>query len=70
MGQISTWKRAALDNISSAFERRGRVPDTLSPADIVKLHSKIKQLVLERDFWPMPQFNCSGREAKNGEQGS
>lgn len=21
-------------------------------------------------FWPMPQFNCSGREAKNGEQGS
>ena len=22
--QISTWKRAALDNMSSAFERRGR----------------------------------------------
>ena len=68
--QISTWKRAALDNMSSAFERRGRAPDTPSPADIEKLHSKIGQLVVERDFWPMPRTNCSGREAKNGEQGS
>ena len=25
-GQISTWKRAALDNMTSAFERRGRDP--------------------------------------------
>ena len=48
--QISTWKRAALDNMSSAFERRGRAPDTPSAADIEKLHSKIGQLVVERDF--------------------
>ena len=33
-GQISTWKRTALDNISAAFERLGRSPDTLSSADI------------------------------------
>ncbi len=32
--QISTWKRAALDNMSSAFERRGRAPGTPSPADV------------------------------------
>ena len=80
--QISTWKRAAIDNMASAFGRRGPDPDTPSPADIAKLHSKIGQLVVERDFlaplvhvsmhcrqW-MPRFNCSGREAKNGEQGS
>ena len=48
--QISTWKRAALDNISSAFERRGRAPNGPSSADIEKLHSKIGQLVVERDF--------------------
>ena len=48
--QISTWKRAALDNMSSAFERRGRLPDTPSAANIEKLHSKIGQLVVERDF--------------------
>jgi len=29
--QISTWKRAALDNISSAFERRGRAPEATVP---------------------------------------
>ncbi len=69
-GQISTWKRTALGNLSAAFERRGSSPNTPSSADIEKLHSKIGQLVVERDFWPMPQFNCSGREAKNGEQGS
>ena len=48
--QISTWKRAARDYMSSAFERRGRAPDTPSAADIEKLHSKIGQLVVERDF--------------------
>jgi transposase len=48
--QISTWKRVALDNMSSAFERRRRAPDTPSSADIEKLHSKIGQLVVERDF--------------------
>jgi transposase len=36
-GQISTWKRTALDNMSAAFERRGSSPDTPSSADIEKL---------------------------------
>ena len=50
-GQISTWKRAALDNMTSAFKRRGRdgVPE-MNTAEIEKLHSKIGQLVVERDF--------------------
>ena len=50
-GQISTWKRAALDNMTSAFERRGRDPaPEVSAAEVEKLHSKIGQLVVERDF--------------------
>ena len=50
-GQISTWKRAALDNMTSAFQRRGRDPEPeASAAEVEKLHSKIGQLVVEWDF--------------------
>ena len=50
-GQISTWKRAALDNMTSAFQRRGRDPEPeVSAAEVEKLHSKIGQVVVERDF--------------------
>ena len=48
--RISTWKRAAIENMASAFGRRGRDRDAPSTADIEKLHSKIGQLVVERDF--------------------
>jgi transposase len=81
--QISTWKRAAIENMATAFTRRGADPGKGNEAEIEKLHSKIGQLVVERDFLanglpckPPPvrgagqTINCSGREAKNGEQGS
>ena len=48
--QISTWKRAAIENMASAFPRRGGAPEQVSAAEIEKLHSKIGQLVVERDF--------------------
>jgi transposase len=48
--QIGTWKRAAIETMSTAFIRRGAVPDQVSAADVDKLHSKIGQLVVERDF--------------------
>jgi len=82
--QIGTWKRAAIENMASAFTRRGAVAEQVSTAEVDKLYSKIGQLVVERDFlapsrqhpvdaparqW-MPRSNCSEREAKNGEQGS
>ena len=62
--QISTWKRAALDYMSSAFERRGRAPDTPSAADIEKLHSKIGQLVVERDFLADASHQLLGTRGK------
>jgi transposase len=79
--QIGTWKRAAIENMITAFTRRGAAPEQVSAADVDRLHSKIGQLVVERDFlvpsrqialqspagqW-MPRISCSGREAKNGE---
>jgi transposase len=48
--QISTWKRAAIENMVATFGRRRPDRDTPSSADIAKLHSKIGQLIVERDF--------------------
>ena len=82
--QIGTWKRAAIENMATAFTRRGAAPEQVSAADVDKLHSKIGQLVVERDFlapsrqhssnapagqWK-PRINFSGCEAKSGEPGS
>lgn len=46
--QISTWKRAAIDDKATAFTRRGADPGKGKEAEIEKLHSKIGQLVVER----------------------
>jgi transposase len=48
--QIGTWKRAAIENMATAFTRRGAAPEQVSAAEVDKLHSKIGQLVVERDF--------------------
>lgn len=48
--QISMWKRAAIQNMVSAFTRRGADPTPANTVEIEKLHSKIGQLVVERDF--------------------
>ena len=48
--QIGTWKRAAIENMATAFTRKGSAPERVSAADVDKLHSKIGQLVVERDF--------------------
>ena len=48
--QIGTWKRAAIENMAAAFTRKGSAPEGISAVDVDKLHSKIGQLVVERDF--------------------
>ncbi len=48
--QIGTWKRAAIKNMAAGFSKRGSDPRQTNEAEIDKLHSKIGQLVLERDF--------------------
>ena len=70
--QIGTWKRAAIENMTTAFTRRGSAPEQVSAAEVDKLHSKIGQLVVERDFLAdaSHRLAASEREAKNGEQKS
>jgi transposase len=48
--QIGTWKRAAIKNMAAGFSKRGSDPAQVDDATIDKLHSKIGQLVVERDF--------------------
>jgi len=48
--QIGTWKRAAIENMATAFTRRVAAPEQLNAADVDKLHSTIGQLAVERDF--------------------
>jgi transposase len=62
--QISTWKRAAIENMASAFGRRGHDPDTLGIPDIEKLHSKTGQLVVERNFFANASAQPLGTRVK------
>ena len=47
---ISGWKRSAIANMASGLERGKSDDARVSEAKIEKLHSKIGQLVVERDF--------------------
>jgi transposase len=62
--QIGTWKRAAIENMAAAFSRRGHDPDRVDDARIEKLHSKIGQLVVERDFLANASVQLLGTRGK------
>lgn len=47
---ISGWKRTAIENMASAFSTKAAVEATVSATAVEKLHAKIGQLVIERDF--------------------
>ena len=62
--RIGTWKRAAIENIAAAFTRRGMAPEQMSAAEVDKLHSKIGQLVVERDFLAEAPHQLLGTRGK------
>lgn len=47
---ISGWKRTAIKNMASAFGGASSAEPQISERDVEKLHAKIGQLVVERDF--------------------
>ena len=49
---VGEWKRQAMDGLASVFSGKEAAQDTarLSEAEVEKLHAKIGQLVVERDF--------------------
>ena len=62
--QIGTWKRAAIDNMTTAFSKRGGNPGRGNEAEIDRLHSKIGQLVVERDFLANASVQLLGTRGK------
>lgn len=47
---ITGWKKTAIENMTSAFSSKGAAELTISDQEVEKLHAKIGQLVVERDF--------------------
>ena len=47
---ISEWKRQAVDGLASVFSGRTEAKEAAREGEVEKLHAKIGQLVVERDF--------------------
>jgi len=48
--QITAWKREAVEKFAKVFEDKGAEVQANRDAEVTKLHAKIGQLVVERDF--------------------
>jgi len=48
--QITHWKRQAVENLARAFDDKAADAQVGREAEVMKLHAKIGQLVVERDF--------------------
>jgi transposase len=49
-GQISSCHKQAVDGMAGIFSGKAEAGETSQPVDVEKLHAKIGQLVVERDF--------------------
>jgi transposase len=47
---IAAWKRQAVDGMAATFGTKAEASPGASEADLTRLHAKIGQLVVERDF--------------------
>ena len=48
--QITAWKREAIVKLAKVFDDKGTEIQANRDAEVTKLHAKIGQLVVERDF--------------------
>jgi transposase len=48
--QIAAWKREAVEKLAQVFDDKSPDRDKNRDGEITKLHAKIGQLVVERDF--------------------
>jgi transposase len=47
---INAWKKQATEGLCTLFEKKPETADKAREASIEKLHAKIGQLIVERDF--------------------
>ena len=62
--QIGTWKRAAIENMATAFSKRGHDPGGGDEVQIEKLHARIRQLLVGRDFLANASVRLLGTRGK------
>jgi transposase len=48
--QIAAWKREAVEKLAKVFDEKGSAREQNRDVELTKLHAKIGQLVVERDF--------------------
>ena len=48
--QIAAWKREAVEKLARLFDEKNSAREQNRDAELTKLHAKIGQLVVERDF--------------------
>lgn len=48
--QIAAWKREAVEKLAQVFDEKAGARERNRDAELTKLHAKIGQLVVERDF--------------------
>jgi len=48
--QIAAWKREATEKLARVFDDKSSAREQNRDAELTKLHAKIGQLVVERDF--------------------
>jgi transposase len=48
--QIAAWKREAVEKLARVFDEKNSTREQSRDAELTKLHAKIGQLVVERDF--------------------
>jgi transposase len=61
---ISGWKRAAIKNMAAAFGKGAGLAAKDNDAEIEKLHAKIGQLVVERDFLADASVQLLGKRGR------
>ena len=58
--QIAAWKREAIEKLAQVFDDKGTEREKSQDGEITKLHAKIGQLVVERDFCRKPSIAWIG----------
>jgi transposase len=48
--QFAAWKREAVEKLAEVFDEKGSAREQNRDVELTKLHAKIGQLVVERDF--------------------
>ena len=63
--QIAAWKREAVEKLAKVFDEKGSAREQNRDVELTKLHAKIGQLVVERDFCRKPSIAEPGSEEGN-----